>query len=278
MRNIALLFALSALLTGTIHSQKPPQDAKGSQDHPLVTRMPGYYITHYKALDFDQFTPILVGAGRQKITWEGKKFVIAYSAIDRTANISNLQVVRNHENALKSIGGTVINSDNMRMTAEIRKGDALTGVHVRTANGGKEYEITIVETKPMRQDVVADAAAMGRDITSTGKTVIYGVHFDTGKATIKPESEPALTEMAKLLQGTPALNVYIVGHTDSVGTLESNLKLSADRADAVVKALAAKGIAAGRMKAAGVGPYSPVSTNQTEDGKAQNRRVELVEQ
>jgi len=273
-----LLLVLSALLPGTVYCQAAPQDVKGSQDHPLVTRMPGYYIAHYKVVDFDQFTPVLVGGMRQKIVWEGKKYLIDYSAIDRKAKSSNLQIVRNYENALKSIGGTVINGDNLRMTAEVKKGDSVTGVHVRTANGGLDYEVTIVETKPMQQDVVADAAAMGRDITSTGKTVIYGIFFDTGKATIKTESEAALAEMAKLLQSTPPLKVYIVGHTDSVGTLESNLKLSADRADAVVKALVARGIGVGRLKASGVGPYSPVSTNKTEEGKAQNRRVELVEQ
>ena len=72
--------------------------------------------------------------------------------------------------------------------------------------------------------------------------------------------------------------MYVVGHTDNIGILEANLKLSADRADAVVKALTGKGIAASRLKASGVGPYSPVASNRTDEGKARNRRVELVEQ
>jgi OOP family OmpA-OmpF porin len=136
----------------------------------------------------------------------------------------------------------------------------------------------IVETQAMRQDVTADAAVMGRELKSAGKTIIYGIYFDTGSAVIKPQSEPALVEMVKLLKGSPTLKAFIVGHTDTVGTLETNLKLSADRADALVKALVGRGIAATRLKSAGVGPYSPIASNKDEEGRSQNRRVELVEQ
>jgi outer membrane protein OmpA-like peptidoglycan-associated protein len=154
----------------------------------------------------------------------------------------------------------------------------MTGVYVECFNEGRSYQVTIVESQAMRQDVTADAAAMGKDIAATGKTIIYGIYFDTGSASIKPESETALAEMVKLMANNPALKAYVVGHTDNVGTLEFNLKLSADRADAVVKALVARGVVQGRLKAAGVGPYCPIGSNATEQGKAQNRRVELVQQ
>jgi outer membrane protein OmpA-like peptidoglycan-associated protein len=84
--------------------------------------------------------------------------------------------------------------------------------------------------------------------------------------------------MVKLLQGSPALKFYIVGHTDNVGGLDYNLKLSADRAASVVKALVARGVAAAQLKPTGIGPYSPVAPNDTDDGKAKNRRVEIVKQ
>jgi outer membrane protein OmpA-like peptidoglycan-associated protein len=154
----------------------------------------------------------------------------------------------------------------------------MSGIYVECYNEGRIYEVTIVEAQAMRQDVTADAAAMGKDIVASGKTVIYGIYFDTGSATIKPESEPALVEMVKLLKSTPALKAFVVGHTDNVGSLELNLKLSGDRADALVKALVVRGIAPGRLKAAGVGPYCPIGSNASEEGKAKNRRVELVQQ
>ena len=84
--------------------------------------------------------------------------------------------------------------------------------------------------------------------------------------------------MVKLLKGSPALNVYVVGQTDNVGSLDSNLKLSSDRAAPVVKAIAARGVTASRLKSAGVGPYSPVASNDTDGGKAKNRRVEFIKQ
>jgi OmpA-OmpF porin, OOP family len=84
-------------------------------------------------------------------------------------------------------------------------------------------------------------------------------------------------DAGKLLKSDPTLRAFVVGHTDNVGTLEINLKLSADRADSLVKALIGRGIDATRLKAAGAGPCSPIASNQDEAGRAHNRRVELVE-
>jgi OmpA-OmpF porin, OOP family len=145
-------------------------------------------------------------------------------------------------------------------------------------NEGRDYDLVIIETQAMVQEVTADAKVMGQEIKAAGKTIIHGIYFDTGSAVIKPESEPALAEMAKLMNATPALKAFIVGHTDNVGGLDMNLKLSADRAESLVKALVSRGIAAARLKSAGVGPYSPIASNKEEAGRAQNRRVELVEQ
>jgi outer membrane protein OmpA-like peptidoglycan-associated protein len=109
-----------------------------------------------------------------------------------------------------------------------------------------------VEKGIMKQDVVANAEAMGKDINTTGHVSIYGIYFDTGKSEIKPESDAAISEIAKLLKNDGALKVYVVGHTDNAGSFETNMKLSKDRADAVANALSAKyEIAAARMKAYG---------------------------
>ncbi len=95
---------------------------------------------------------------------------------------------------------------------------------------------------------------------------------------MKPESEAALKEVAKLLSSDPGLKLLVVGHTDSVGQLEANMKLSQARAEAVVQALTKTySVAATRLKALGAGPIAPAATNRTEEGRAKNRRVELVE-
>jgi OmpA-OmpF porin, OOP family len=131
----------------------------------------------------------------------------------------------------------------------------------------------------MSQDVVADANALAQGIKDSGKAAVYGIYFDTGKAEIKPASEPSLKEIAKLLQAQPKLGLYVVGHTDNAGAFSYNIKLSQDRAASVVKALVGRyGIAAARLQPFGAGPVAPVASNQVEEGRAKNRRVELVAQ
>lgn len=274
---VMVLFAVLIFVPFLHAAQQDTQDAKGSHDHPLVTRMPGYYISSYKVSEFDGYEPTVIGG--KDVRWEGKKYSIGYSRKEGARPINMLQIVRNYQGAIKQAGGKFIGTgDERRMTAEIRKGGALTGVYVEAFNEGRDYELTIVDSQPMQQEVAADAKAMKNDLGATGKTIVQGIYFDTASATIKPESGPALAEMAKLLKTSPSLKVYIIGHTDTVGNLSANLKLSSDRAASVVNALAAKGVATLRMKSGGVGPYSPVASNRDEAGRAKNRRVELVEQ
>lgn len=151
---------------------------------------------------------------------------------------------------------------------------------VEDKNGGLYLEI--VEGKPMEGGKVSaslNAADMAKGIAAEGKVAVYGVYFDTDKSDIKPESKPALGEMAKLLQQNPQLKVYVVGHTDNQGTLAHNLDLSQKRAEAVVKALGADyRIDSKRLSAKGVASYAPVASNDAEAGREKNRRVELVKQ
>ena len=129
----------------------------------------------------------------------------------------------------------------------------------------------------MEQSVVVSADQIGKSLADTGKVVFYGIYFDTDKAVIKPESKPTLDEIAKLLTGQPKLNVVIVGHTDSQGAYDYNMTLSRQRAEAVAAALAQNyRVARNRLRTAGVGYLAPVGSNASEDGRALNRRVELV--
>ena len=106
-----------------------------------------------------------------------------------------------------------------------------------------------------------------------------GIFFDFNKSDVKPESKPSLDEVARMVKANPSMKVWVVGHTDSVGTVEANQKLSEARALAVVNTLVANyGIPAARLKGYGAGPIAPVASNKTEEGRAKNRRVELVEQ
>lgn len=140
--------------------------------------------------------------------------------------------------------------------------------------------VRINETKSMEEGLVkVDAAAMQKGIAAEGHIAIYGIEFDFDKAEIRPESKPTLQEIANLMTQNPKWNLYVVGHTDNVGTYKYNLDLSERRADAVVKALTTEfGVPGGRLNSTGIGSIAPVASNDTEEGRTKNRRVELVKQ
>lgn len=254
-----------------------PQDEDGGKDHPLLNRMPNYYISDYQEWDFDQYE--FVGEKGRPTTIEGRRYRIEYFIKNDFPSASGVQIHRNYTNAVKSIGGQVVHQYENFTTLKVIKNDAEVWIQVGVYDDGNLYDLHIIERQAMNQDVVADAANLAQAIKSTGKVALYGIYFDTGKAELKPESDPSLAEIAKLLKNDSKLNLYVVGHTDSVGKLDANMKLSKDRADAVAQALVGKhGVAAARLQAFGAGPLAPVASNENEEGRKLNRRVELVKQ
>lgn len=274
MRRFALLFA--AVLLAVPALAKP--DVPGSKDHPLLTRMQHMVIEAYKTKPFEVHA-FKTGAGKgAAIPVEGRWYQIRYKAEDGAEAPTPVAILRNHQTALRNVGGTVVFQDARYGIFKVAKGGAETWVEVDTA-WGRGYMLTIVEKGMMAQEVVADAAAMKGDLKSTGHVAVYGIHFDTNKSEVKVESKAALEEIARLLKLDPALKLKVVGHTDMTGSLEANLRLSQARAEAVVQALVGQhGIAAGRLTGHGVGPLAPVASNDTEEGRARNRRVELVKE
>jgi outer membrane protein OmpA-like peptidoglycan-associated protein len=161
------------------------------------------------------------------------------------------------------------------------------GVHTFVSEGDSDCAgfanrtvviVTVVDVKPRQQTIVTvSGEALAKDISATGRVAVYGIFFDFDKAIVKPDSKPQLDEIAKLLKSDPQLRVLIVGHTDDKGGLEYNQALSEQRAKAVVEALVKTyGVAANRLTPMGAGMASPVASNNTEEGQAKNRRVEIV--
>lgn len=152
-------------------------------------------------------------------------------------------------------------------------------VHVSVGVEKSNHYVQVLQADDMATDQVeiTDAAAMAAAIDGEGRIALDNIYFDFGSAVLQPASDPAITEIARLLADRADLQVYVVGHTDSVGALEANLVLSRARAQAVVEALESRfGVAAGRAVPAGVGPLAPVATNATDAGRQANRRVEIV--
>ncbi len=271
------IFAILAITSLAIPLSGQQKDDPNCKDHPLFTRMPDYWIHHCKEVEFDAY-PFVVGKGKTEQV-EGHLWQINYRAQPNlNSQPSELQIVRNFENAVKKQGGAVVYSEKPKTTFRLKSNGKEIWVDLLT-DWTASYTLTILEQKGMDQDIAVNADALLNDLKNSGHAAVYGIYFDTGKSDLKPESEQAIGEIGKLLKKDANLKVFVVGHTDNVGGLESNMKLSQDRADAVMQALVkTHGIAASRMKAFGNGPYAPVSTNDTDEGKAKNRRVELVKQ
>jgi OOP family OmpA-OmpF porin len=278
IKRLVKTFILWVFLAFAINSISFSQeDRKGCQDHPMFTRMPNFYISYCREGKFDQVD--FRDEKGKEIKVEGKHLYIEYSIRKGSVPPSSLQIIRNFENAIKKIGGVkVYEKGSNDIWLKLDKEGKTFYVYVRAPHG-ETYYLTIVEKEAMAQEVVADAKSLMSDIQAKGSASVYGIYFDFDKADIKPESEPAIKEIAKLLQENKGLKLYVVGHTDNVGTLDYNLKLSKARADAVVKELTTKHkISPDRLRAFGVASLAPVASNKTEEGRAKNRRVELVEQ
>jgi outer membrane protein OmpA-like peptidoglycan-associated protein len=213
-----------------------------------------------------------------EIPVEGRRYDVRYTIDTGGTAPSAIAIIRNHQQAIAKIGGSVKHEDRRYTTLAVSKDGRDVWVQVDTA-WGKGYWLTIVEKQAMAQEVVASAETFQAGLKTTGHVEVPGIYFDTGKAELKPESDAAIAEVAKLLKADTAVKVFVVGHTDNVASLDLNAKLSQARAESVVQALVAKhGIAAGRLIGRGVGPLAPIASNDSEDGRAKNRRVELVKQ
>ncbi len=280
-RYSVLFLIVTAFFIASSHPVKAaPQakepDATGCSDHPLFTRMSNMRLVWCKTVAFDSFK-FKTGKGTEAVV-EGKRYDIKYQTLAGYEYPGALSILRNHQQAITNIGGTVLFEDPRYTWLKVAKDGKEFWAQVDTA-WGKGYMLTIIEKQAMVQEVVSSAELFRSGLNTSGHVEVPGIFFDTGKSVLKPESEAAVAEIAKLLKSDPVLNVYVVGHTDNVAALDLNMRLSRARAEAVVQALEAKhGIAAGRLSGQGVGPLSPVADNGADEGRAKNRRVELVKQ
>jgi OmpA-OmpF porin, OOP family len=217
----ALLLASATWFCGAVQAKNP--DAAGCADHALFTRMDNMRIVSCKTVEFDRFAFRTGKAATTSV--EGRFFEIRYQMSAGGTAPSPVAIIRNHQQALAAIGGEVQFEDARYTTLKAAKDGKEIWTQVDTA-WGRGYLLNIVEKKAMAQEVVANAALFESGLKTSGHVEVPGIFFDTGKAELKPESDAAVAEVAKLLKADPALKVYVVGHSDNVGALDMNTKLS----------------------------------------------------
>ena len=275
------------------------EDYEGCKDHPLFTRFPNTYIVDCASSQFDlrKFPVGQVKPGEEvlrSVEVEGPTWRVSFQIKEGTTPPSGLQLMRNFEAAAKKAGGTIegqwpgwckanYDSEGMPdmgnsctsfgMTMKFVKGGKETWAFFQASESDGSYLMTVSEREAMKQEVAVHEIA--DQLKKDGFVSLY-VTFDTGEATISPDSAKLLDDAAAALKAVPEMKIEVGGHTDNVGSADANLKLSRERAQAVMAALAERGVAAGRLTAKGYGQTVPVADNRTEDGRAKNRRVELV--
>jgi len=251
------------------------------KDTPWFSGMPNFTIYDAEDIEFDSYNFF---NGKNCTTVEGRKFKRTYALKEDAQKSSVPQIIRNYSNAVKTMGGTII-FEGMPQNAECAENNGLNmvvGKAVKDGNemwvevvtlGGDDYYLTIILKELMKQDVTASNMfeALNRD----GHIALY-INFDTGKSMIRDESKPIIEQIVQMMKSNPDLKIGVEGHTDNVGTPASNKTLSENRAKAVVSAITGQGISADRLSTAGYGQDQPVADNSTEEGRAKNRRVELV--
>jgi outer membrane protein OmpA-like peptidoglycan-associated protein len=255
-------------------------DEEGSKDHPMFSRMPGYFIGDYDAQDFGSFD-FDVGQGSDTKHVEGKYWRIGYQIKEGQKKAGPLQIGRNYTALMVARGGKKLweelSSSGGGTTASMPANTHTIWLQVDVSNNGDNYDLIVVEEAAMKQDVEFSAAELAEALRTKGSAALHNILFETGKSAITPESAGALGVIGDVLKADPSLKLEIQGHTDNVGAAAANLKLSQDRA-AAVKAYVVQtfGVAADRLTTAGFGDTKPVADNSTDEGRAANRRVELV--
>ena len=263
---LMVLFAVA--LAGVAAAQEA--DAEACKDHPLLTRLKGFYIDRCES-NFDA-VEFAVSDSENK-TLEGQRTYLYYILQEGAESPSQLQIKRNYSNAIRSLGGAAVYERDDYVSLKVVRDNHEVWVAVEASADGASYGLTVRELAEMEQEV--KASDMLAALNKSGRITLY-INFDTGQATIRPESEKIIDEIASLLQDNTELQLSIEGHTDNVGSPASNKALSVARAETVLDAVVGKGVAASRLSAVGWGQEKPIAANRSEEGRAKNRRVEIV--
>ncbi len=273
-----IIFTLT-MTVSIVVSTFAQQDAEGTKDHPMFPNRMANYIRSESTTNFDAVEFSLAADGSKIISKEGTKTLIRYdfNVESGQSKPSPLQILRNYEAAVKKIGGEtqfLNTSDGDGVFKIIKPGSE---VWVKIDMGGNDnndfYYLTVLEIEVMKQEITSNEIL--KALNTDGHISLY-INFETGKSVIKPESQKTIDQIVEMLKSNLALKISIEGHTDNVGTAPSNQTLSENRAKSVMNAVSAKGIDKTRLSSKGWGQTKPIADNKTEDGKAKNRRVEIV--
>jgi outer membrane protein OmpA-like peptidoglycan-associated protein len=272
-----VVFAAGVLVLGSLASTFAQDASEELPEHPVIKPMNGATLVEdaSRADDFGQMPVRYRQDGRTvNQTAEGRFWHLEYQLDDR--DTSGDEIMSNYATEAERVGGEVLERNATRMRFRIvNRGGGTTWAIMDVRSNGR-YELEIIDEAGLDLSLEFDSAAMFDALTRDGKVAIYGILFDVNLADLRPGSGEVIDTVAEVLTLNPGLRVEVQGHTDSTGSAERNRELSLERAQSVVAALRLYGVEASRLVPRGLGPDQPIADNADEQGRQQNRRVELV--
>lgn len=272
-------------ITVTVVTRQPAPQVllpPSGNDYRLLGHMPGYVVETHEQKHFDQHEFTVKDSDTDNndshpVKVQGTYYSILYSLKDGGKEPSAALSQANYLNALKALGAEILFvQDDGHSSLDARYEDHGQQIWMEVVVGNGDIAVTAVEEHPFQATIKpAEASALKTALDKDGHVALY-INFDFNKATLRPDAKPVIAQVLALLQANPDLKLSIVGNTDNVGGHDYNVKLSQQRAASVMAELVKDGIAANRLTSSGNGPDQPIADNDSSDGRAKNRRVELV--
>lgn len=279
MNKYYIITTLFVVFVTAIYAQ---EDDPGCKDHNLLSRVNNFYLVSCE----ENFNELELRLGNNKTEIkEGNLFSLNYLFNSDAGEKpkSPLQIIKNYENAIVQNGGKMIYKNSNALDADL---EATYYISTRekeywiklfnfggTPNEVERFTLYVLEMESMKQEI--EASEMFEAINKDGFIALY-INFETGKSDIKSESQPIVDQIVEMLKQNPDLKISVEGHTDNVGSDKSNQSLSENRAKSVMNALISGGIDKSRLSSKGWGATKPIEDNSTEEGRFENRRVEIV--
>lgn len=243
--------------------------------HMLLPHVEGYHINRAQYQQFNQLELSYKDSHRKQIKQavEGKHWKLTYQLIQKDSLNHRYQLSQNFIDEILRLGGKILKKKNSSVVFRI---ETTTGeVWGKASAYSSSLNIEFVEKEVFKQVLILSSDELKTELDNFGKVILSGIYFDTAKAVLKPQSQPAINTVVNLMKKYPELQIEVQGYTDSIGSVESNQLLSEERAAAIKNVIIEAGIPSSMIISKGFGESHPVASNETQEGRSKNRRVEL---
>ncbi len=281
MKKITLTGLLSIFLIMSFLSILAFQESE-KLEHPVIKPMPGANLVERSSRQESYFTlTIRVVEGGMRVSKDvsGEYWRLRYEMLDsngeKIARVSRGEIIGNYVSAALEKGGREHSKGSNSLVFSIpRKDGGITWAKLIIASA--DYTLEIIDEKPLVPVLSFGAEELKKALDTDGRIAVYGINFAVDSDRLQLGAEKVLSEFVRLMTLYPDLKIEIQGHTDNTGAAQHNLDLSGKRAETVKNFIVLYGIKSSRLVSKGYGLTKPIEPNDTEEGRAKNRRVELV--